>query len=94
MNKVVFKVFFVTFHILAVLNSIQSFSDDCDDSDRYSSQCPKWALKGECTKKSGFMKKFCKKSCNECPIQWARSYPSTQGKKARDRLIFFPLSRG
>ena len=38
----------------------------CRDSEEYASRCPNWAKHGECTKSAGFMKQFCKKSCNEC----------------------------
>ena len=85
-SRIIRKVFVTTFHILAVKNSIQGFSNDCHDSSHYVAECPQWALNGQCTKSSEFMKKFCKKSCNECPMSLdsvgfvgARSFPHQQG---------------
>ena len=43
------------------------YAMQCEDAKEYSVKCPKWANDGECNKSSGFMKIFCKKSCNECP---------------------------
>ena len=85
-SRIIRKVFVTTFHILAVINSIQGFSNDCHDSSHYVAECPQWALNGQCTKSSEFMKKFCKKSCNECPMSLdsvglvrARSFSHQQG---------------
>ena len=87
MSRIIGKVFVTTFHILAVINSIQGFSNDCHDSSHYVAKCPQWALNGQCTKSSEFMKKYCKKSCNECPMTLdsvglvgARSFSRQQGK--------------
>jgi len=62
------KVLIVAFFLSATLNSIQGFSIECQDSSQYAAKCPEWANNGECTKIPDFMKKHCKKSCNECSI--------------------------
>ena len=59
MTKIL-QLFFVT----TFFTSIQGV---CKDAQAYSTKCPHWARDGECTNSSGFMKIFCKKSCNECP---------------------------
>ena len=66
MDTIFLKAFVISFHILAILDTIVS-SNDCQDSPQYLFKCSEWALRGECTKSSDFMMKFCKKSCNECP---------------------------
>jgi len=60
------KVLIVAFFLSATLNFIQGFSIECQDSGHYAAKCPEWANNGDCTKVPDFMKKFCKKSCNEC----------------------------
>merc|ERR1711962_1779525 len=40
---------------------------NCHDSSSFSAICPLWAEQEECIKNPGFMKKHCKKSCNQCP---------------------------
>ena len=67
MDKIIRIVFVVAFYIFATINSVHSFAKKCEDSSQYATNCKKWALYGECTKSYGFMKEFCKKSCNECP---------------------------
>lgn len=40
----------------------------CGCQDTYYSGCPKWAAAGDCKSNEKWMKDFCKKSCNSCPI--------------------------
>ena len=62
------KVFVVACFIFTKLKLSHNLLLSCDDSYKYASRCPKWAELGECVSKhSGFMKRFCRKSCNECP---------------------------
>ena len=49
------------------------YAMQCDDAETYKLKCPHWATNGECTKSSGFMKIFCKKSCGECPGKYLNS---------------------
>ena len=61
------KLLIVTIIIFISLQSSYCLKKDCKDSDKYVLHCPSWAKNGECTKSLKFMKKHCKKSCNECP---------------------------
>ena len=65
--KKILQLFFAT-------NLINFCYSVCQDSGAYSLQCPKWAQDGECAKSSGFMKIFCKKSCNECPGKYRKTH--------------------
>ena len=63
----ILKLLVVAIIVFISLQSSYCLKKDYKDSDKYVLHCPSWAKNGECTKSLKFMKKHCKKSCNECP---------------------------
>ena len=60
------KVVIVLFFVKVLLKSAWCDHLKCNDSEKYASDCPKWAKNGDCSISLEFMKQFCKKSCNIC----------------------------
>ena len=52
---------------LFVISSMFEASQARSCNDKNLKSCPKWASNGYCTRSSRFMKRNCKKSCNNCP---------------------------
>ena len=51
-----------------------SLAIECVDMPEFESICPKWAKNGQCTTNTGFMKIFCKKSCDMCASKISNWY--------------------
>eukprot|EP00794_Sanderia_malayensis_P005354 gene5354-6025_t len=70
----------VTTYVASSPRRVYSSRQTCADS---SSNCPYWARTRQCSLNPGYMLKFCRKSCNNCP-RATTTYTSRRTSQCRD----------